>query len=205
MGGSNTLDYSAYASKVTVNLGSATSGLASSSATGIKGGAANGIANIGTVIVGSGNNYLTAVGVTASVSFTALGNGNNILVGGSGANTLTANGSGNNLIIADQGTSLLRGGTGYNLLIGGTTAYDAVFSDLESILQIWETVNSAGTYATAISKLTAASYAYVLSSATVHGNATDALQARAHALDWYFAAQPSEIVGKKPGETDTPC
>jgi hypothetical protein len=135
-GGSNTLDYSAYTSAVTVNLGNGTVGLANSSATGIDHGAANGIANINNVIVGAGNNYLTAVGVTTNVAFTAKGNGNNILVGGSGINTLTASGSGNNILIGDRGTSTISGGTGYNLLIGGYTAYDAVYADLQSILGI---------------------------------------------------------------------
>jgi autotransporter-associated beta strand protein len=204
-GGSNTLDYTAYTSNVMVNLGSATTGLNNSSATAVDGGAANGIANIGTVIVGAGNNYLTAVGVSTNVTFTVNGNGNNILVGGSGSNTLTVLGSGNNVIIADQGTSVLNGGTGYNLLIGGTTNYDGVVAGLNSIRSIWSTVNSASAYATAIKKLTAPAYAYVLSSATVKGNNADTLNAGTHALDWYFAVLASEITGKNPGETITSC
>ena len=140
-GGSNTLDYSAYTGGVTVNLGNATTGLANNSATGVNGGAANGIFNIGAVIVGAGNNYLTAVGDSSSVTFSVTGNGNNILVGGSGTNTLTVNGTGNNIVIGGQGVSTLNGGTGYNLLIGGDTAYDAVFADLQSILNIWKTAH----------------------------------------------------------------
>ena len=142
-GGSNTLDYSAYTSAVTVNLGNATTGLASYSATGINGAAANGIANIDIVIVGAGNNYLTAVGVTTIVSFTATGNGNNILVGGSGTNTLTASGSGDNIVIGDQGASTLNGGTRVQPFDwGDSPANDGVFAALESILGIWKTVNS---------------------------------------------------------------
>jgi len=204
-GGSNTLDYSAFTGGVTVNLGNTTTDLASNSATAIDGGAANGIANIGNVIVGSGNNYLTAVGVTTGVTFTATGKGNNILVGGSGNNTLTVSGSGNNIVIGDQGASTLSGGTGYNLLIGGYTAYDSVYADLESILGIWKTVSSAAKYAQAISKLTALSYAYSLSSATVHSNASDTISAGTHTLDWYFAAMASEITGVNAGETVTLC
>ena len=103
------------------------------------------------------------------------------------------------------GISTINGGTGYNLLIGGYTAYDAVFADLESILSIWKTVNSATKYAQAISKLTASSYAYSLSAATVHGNANDTINAGTHALDWYFVALASEITGEKTGETVTLC
>ena len=204
-GGSNTLDYSAYTSGVTVNLGNATTGLANSSATGVNGGAANGIANISNVVVGAGNNYLTAVGASMSVTFTATGSGSNILVGGSGNNALTASGSGDNILIGDQGTSTLSGGTGYNLLIGGSTAYDAVYADLQSIMSIWKTVTSATKYAQAISKLTASSYAYSLSAATVHGDANDTINAGTHALDWYFVSLASEITGENGGETVTVC
>jgi Ca2+-binding RTX toxin-like protein len=42
------------------------------------------------------------------------------MVGGSRSNTLTASGSGDNILIGDQGGSTINGGTGYNLLIGGT-------------------------------------------------------------------------------------
>jgi autotransporter-associated beta strand protein len=205
MGGSNTLDYSAYTTPVRVNLGSGTSGMASSSATGVDATNAKGISNIGNVIVGSGDNVVSAVGASTAVSFTAKGNGNNILVGGSGTNTLTVTGSGNNVVIGDKGVSAINGGTGYNLLIGGYTAYDAVLSDLQSILGIWATVNSSGSYSSAISSLMAKSYAYSLTSATVHGNASDAIVAGTHALDWYFAALASEITGETSGEVDTPC
>jgi hypothetical protein len=205
MGGSNTLDYSAYNAPVRVNLGHGTSGMASSSATGVDALNANGIANIGTVIAGSGNNVLSAFGATTAVTFTAGGNGNNILLGGSGQNTLTVTGTGNNVIIGEKGASVLSGGTGYNLLIGGNTAYDAVLSDLQSILSIWETVNSAGTYSAAISALMAKSYAYSLTSTTVHGTKNDAIAAGTHNLDWYFAALASEITGATSGEVDTLC
>ena len=148
---------------------------------------------------------LTAVGVTSNVTFTATGNGNNILVGGSGINTLTATGSGNNILIGDHGTSTIVGGTGYNLLIGGYTAYDGVYADLQSILSIWKTVTSTLTYSQAIAKLTASTYAYPLTPANVHGNASDIIEAGTHLLDWYFVALASEITGKNSGETITQC
>jgi hypothetical protein len=204
-GGSNTLDYSAYTGGVTVNLGSGTTDLANDSATGVNGGTADGIANFANVIVGAGNNYLTAVGLTTSVTFTATGTGNNILVGGAGSNTLTASGSGNNIVIGGKGTSAINGGTGYNLLVGGYTAYDIVSADLQSILGIWKTVNSATTYSKAIARLTLATYAYALTAASVHGNAGDTINAGTHLLDWYFATALGEITGETAGETVTLC
>jgi PKD domain len=201
-GGSNTLNYSAYTAGVTVNLGNATVDLANDSATGVYGGAANGIANIGTVVVGAGNNFLTAAGLANNVTFVASGNGNNILVGGAGSNTLTASGTGNNILIGGHGAATINGGTGYNLLIGGFTAYDAIFADLEYILGVWKTVNSAKTYAKAISSLTAASFPFALTSGTVHSVASDQINAGVHLLDWYFAAQASEISGENAGETE---
>jgi hypothetical protein len=202
--GTNTLDYSAY-NAVTVNLGNATTDLPSSSATGVNGGAANGIANINAVIAGSGNNYLTAAGVGTAVSMTVTGNGANILVGGAGSNVLTASGSGDNIIIGGQGTSTINGGTGYNLLIAGSTAYDDTSANLASVLATWKTATSAATYAKAISKLMSASNPVVLSPATVHGNASDTINAGTHALDWYFVVSASEITGQNAGETVTLC
>jgi hypothetical protein len=180
-------------------------GLANSSATGVNGGAANGIFNIGNVIVGAGNNYLTAVGVATSISFKATGNGNNILVGGSGNNSLTAIGTGDNIIIGDHGTSIISGGPGYNLLIGAYTAYDAVYAELESILSLWKKVNSASTYSKAISNLTASSYVYSLTIATVNSIASDTIIAGTHIMDWYFTAASNDIAGENPGETVTLC
>ena len=204
-GGSNTLSYATNTGGVTVNLGNATTGLANSSATGINGGGANGIANISTVVVGGGDNYLTAVGVSTNVTFTATGNGNNILVGGSGNNTLIVSGTGHNMVIGGHGISTLNGGTGHNLLIGGYTAYDAVFADLGSIMNLWKTVNNANSYAQAITTLLASSFAYPLTAATVHSNANDTINAGTHALDWYFVALASAITDQNAGETVTLC
>ena len=204
-GGTNTLDYSNYGSPVTVNLGTGTTGLANNSASAVNGGLANGVANIGAVIAGSGNNYLTAVGSSSSVSLTANGNGNNIIVGGSGSSTLTATGSGNNIIIGDQGTSVINGGTGYNLLIGGTTAYDAVLADLQAILGIWQSVNSSSTFKSTIARLMSTTAAFPLNATTVHGNNTDIINAKKHVLDWYFASLASEIIGSNSGDIDTQC
>jgi adhesin/invasin len=204
-GGTNTLDYSAYLGGVTVNLGNGTTDLANFSATGVNGGAADGVSNISAVIGGAGNNYLTAVGATTDIAFTVTSNGNNILVGGSGSNTLTAAGSGNNIIVGGDGTATISGGTGYDLLIGGTTDYDAVSADLKNILGIWKTVKSATLYTQAISRLTSPTSATSLTATTVHSNASDTITAGTQLLDWYFVASQSEITGEKSGETVTLC
>jgi hypothetical protein len=205
MGDDNTLDYSAYTTPVRVNLGNGMHGMAASSATGVDGTNAKGIADIQNVVVGSGNNVLSALGASFAIGFRVMGNGDNILVGGSGQNTLNVTGSGNNVVIGGIGASTLEGGTGDNLLIGGNTAYDAVLTDLQSILSIWEAAKDAGTYSAAIAALMAKSYAYVLGPATVHGNSSDTIAAGTHGLDWYFAALAREITGETSGEVDTSC
>jgi hypothetical protein len=204
-GGSNSLNYSNTSTTgVTVNLGSATTGLANNSATGIDSGAANGISNIANVSVSAGNNYLTAVGVASSITFTAAGNGNNILVGGSGTNTLTVSGSGDNIVIGDHGNSAIDGGTGYNLLIGGYTDYDGNNANLEGIQSIWDTVKSTATFTTAVNNLkTSATYA--LTAATVFSNSNDTITVGTHKLDWYFAKAVSEIGGEESGDVTTLC
>jgi Ca2+-binding RTX toxin-like protein len=203
--GSNVLDYSAYKTGVTVNLGAGTTDLPVHSATGVAGGAAEGISHFATVLVGDGNNYLTAVGASFDVSFSASGSGNNIMVGGSGVNTLIASGTGNNIVIGGRGASTIYGGSGYNLLVGGYTDFDAASADLQVIGNVWKTVNSATKYAKAVSQLSTLSYAYSLTAATVHGNAGDSIHAGTHALDWYFAALAGALDGDNAGETHMWC
>ena len=190
---------------MTVNLGAGTTDLPARSATGIDGGLANGIANFSSVIVGNGSNFVTAVGVFANVALTAAGNGNNILIGGSGANVLSALGTGNNILVGGQGAAVLSGGSGYNLMIGGWTAYDAVFTDWESIMNTWKSVSSVKSFNKAVSSLSASSAPLALTAATVHGNAADQLNAGVHALDWYFAALANEIDGTNSGDALQLC
>jgi hypothetical protein len=53
--------------------------------------------------------------------------------------------------------------------------------------------------------LTASSYAYALTAASVTGNAGDTINAGTHVLDWYFAAVVNEITGENTGDTFTLC
>jgi hypothetical protein len=61
------------------------------------------------------------------------GSGNNVLLGGDGNDTLYG-GPGNNLLIGGRGADTLRSGAGSNILIGGSTSFDANNKALMSLL-----------------------------------------------------------------------
>jgi hypothetical protein len=128
-GGGDWLDYSAWpgTSSVTVNLVTA-------SATGVAGG----ISNIANVRGGPGNDTLR-------------GNGGNILIGGSGRNILVdaytgSTASGRSLLIGGSGSSTLTAGAAGDILIAGTTSYNASSTAndlaLQSILAEWQSADS---------------------------------------------------------------
>jgi Ca2+-binding RTX toxin-like protein len=125
-GGTNTLDYSAYASSnVLVNL-----------QTGFATGVGGGIANI--------QNAKGATGGPAGSYNILVGNGGNVLTGGNDRR---------NLLIAGPTASTLIGGNGDDILIGGTTTYDAEpgMVSLQAIMAYW--AGSADDYATRVSNL----------------------------------------------------
>jgi hypothetical protein len=108
---------------VTVNL-------VTGSATGVAGG----VSNIANVRGGVGNDTLT-------------GNGGNILIGGAGINVLTdaysgTAASGRSLLIGGTGTSNLTAGSAGDILIAGTTLYNANYAALQSILAEWQSSDS---------------------------------------------------------------
>jgi hypothetical protein len=111
--GFNVLDYSAYTTPVSVNLGAHT-------ATGVGGG----VFNIQGVIGGSGGNTLFS------------GPSGALLIGGTGGNVLVG-GSGRDVLIAGPGSSLLLAGSGEAILIGGTTLWDANVAALSAIMAEW--------------------------------------------------------------------
>ncbi len=130
-GGPDTLDYSAYASAVAVNL-------ATGSATGVAGG----VRNIENVSGGAGNDSLT--GDTADNILKGNGGsdtlsgqaGSDILLGASGADRLNGD-AGRDLIIGGLGADTLNGGAGDDLLIAGTTAFDLSDEALAAIMAEW--------------------------------------------------------------------
>jgi Ca2+-binding RTX toxin-like protein len=107
-GGSNTLDYSAYTTRVEVNLGTG-------SATGIAGGVLHAVGQIDTVIGGQGDN---------------------LLVGGWTKSTLKG-GKGRDVLIGGTGDAQLVAGSGEAILIGGSTAYDSDARALAAIMAEW--------------------------------------------------------------------
>jgi hypothetical protein len=124
-GGGDWLDYSALPATILVTVN-----LVTGSATKVAGG----VSNIANVRGGQGNNTLT-------------GNGGNILVGGGGSNTLVdayagSAASGRSLLIGGTGSSNLTASAAGDILIAGTTSFDANYAALQSILAEWQSADS---------------------------------------------------------------
>jgi hypothetical protein len=141
-GGTNLLDYSAYASSVIVDL-------KTGFATGVNGG----VSNIQNVTGGNGGG--------AGVYNILVGNGGNVLTGGDGRT---------NLLIAGASPSALYGGNEDDILIGGTTAYDTQpgLTSLKAIMNYWSTTSDK--YATRVNHLLKGKGVPVLDHTTVANN-----------------------------------
>jgi hypothetical protein len=172
------LDYSAYATSISVNLATGTA-----SHTG-------GITNIQNVRGGNGTNNLTG---------DAQGN---ILVGGRGAATITG-GSGRSLLIGGNGKDTIRGGSSDDILIGGYTDYDGNNAALMAVFAEWQRTDE--TYSQRISNIRGTTSgglnaSYDLNSTTVHDDgAVDTLTGNA-GLDWFFATSIDKITDLQSGE-----
>jgi hypothetical protein len=116
-GGVNALDYTAYSTTVIVDL-------PLGQATGVFGFNPNGIANIQNVTGGFGGPEW-GPGAPYNV---LVGNGGNVLTGGDGRR---------NLLIAGASASTLQGGNADDVLVGGTTAWDANLFALQQIMLEW--------------------------------------------------------------------
>jgi hypothetical protein len=112
--GGEWLDYSAYASAVSVNLDTG-------QATGVSGG----VQNIQNVVGGAGNDTLIG------------GLRGGILMGGAGTNILKG-GTGRDLLIGGRGGSTITGGGDDDIVIAGTTSFDANEAALASLLAEWQ-------------------------------------------------------------------
>jgi hypothetical protein len=96
----------------------------------------------------TGATNLTVGGTGAAILYggkgggilTATGSGNNVLIGGPGANKLTDNGTGSNILIGGGGPNTIYG-NGNDILLSGTTVYDADtaanHAALDAILSEW--------------------------------------------------------------------
>ncbi|QDU28395.1 Bifunctional hemolysin/adenylate cyclase precursor [Anatilimnocola aggregata] len=176
---------------------------------------------------GAGNNVMDASGFSGTAVLNGLG-GNDILFGGSGDDWLTGGTSddivvgnaGNDTLVGNAGRDLLIGGTGADngeadlippgidggggddLLIAGTTSYDANIAALTAIMAEWTSGNN---YATRVNNLrqgTGANGAYVLrvagdsglGAATVFDDDDiDNLRGQA-GLDWFFANSLEDLL-----------
>lgn len=176
---------------------------------------------------GAGNNIIDASGFSGAAVLSGLngndflfgGSGNDWLSGGDGHDVLVGNG-GNDTLAGNAGRDLIIGGTGADngetdlvpvgidggggddLLIAGTTAYDADLSALMAIMAEWTSGNS---YATRVSNLrngTGLNGGNVLRVAGDAGagpttvfddDAVDNLRGQA-GLDWFFANVLEDIL-----------
>jgi Ca2+-binding RTX toxin-like protein len=194
-GGTDTLDYAAYTSGVTVNL-------ATGAATGASGGA-NSIENV--------------TGGLAGDSLT--GNaGSNVLRGGDGADSVQGldgadlllgeadndrldGGGGRNVLIGGRGSDLLQGGPDDDLLIGGTTAFDADDPTLLAILEEWKRTDRA--YLERVKNLRQGgglNGSAVLDATTVFEDGDKDELAGGAGLDWFFIHAGDSITDLAAGE-----
>jgi hypothetical protein len=174
IGGHNWLDYSAWTSALTANLGGGSASGVAGSVTGIQ-----------NVVGGTGNDMLTG------------GASGGILIGGAGTDTITA-GTGRSILIGDAGSDQLTAGASGDILIGGSTSYDAPASRaaLVAVLAEWQRTDinytsrvtdiRNGTGLTGGNKL-------AWSTNVLDDGASNALTGNAAAsgneLDWFFANQ----------------
>jgi hypothetical protein len=99
------------------------------------------------------------------------GSGPSIVEGGSGTNTITG-GSGRDVLLAGLGKSTIQAGSGDALVIGGTTAFDAIDAALQAILNEWNSADSESMRMTKLSNgsITAAAMSVALNASTVYSN-----------------------------------
>lgn len=183
--GENTVDYSEYASAVTVNLNTG-------SATGIGGG----LTNFRNAIGGAGADQLTG-NTLANILLGGAGGdtligggGNDVLVGGTGNDRLIG-GVDRSVLIGGRGADAVFGGAAGDLLIAGSTSYDSNRAALAAILAEWARADL--DYNTQVSHLRGESAGGLngtiwLSRATVRDDATADSVLGGAGLDWFWAS-----------------
>ena len=172
-GGMDWLDYSSFATPVTVNL-------ATGAATSIQGGVSN-VQNVR--------------GAAGAVTNTLTGNSQgNILIGGEGNDTLIG-GSGRSILIGGNHTDTITGGSGDDIIIGGETLLDNNNTALITIFIEWR--SKTDNAATRIAKIRAGlSYGggslAAFSSTTVTTDGTSTLTGGA-GNDWFWSGPQGKI------------
>jgi hypothetical protein len=211
LGGSDTLDYSAYTTRVNIHL---ILGLA----TGTGSGGTVTISTIENAIGGSAGDSFVGddsdnifLGNGGDDSFTARG-GDDIVVGGDGDDTIRDDGlppagvTERNLLIGGRGADTIRGNSfKEELVIGGSTAFDANLSALRSILAEWK---SAAPIATRVAHLRGtlpgglnggSLLKFGGANATVFDDAIADIITAGTGLDWFFASAVDDT-DREPGD-----
>ncbi len=120
------------------------------------------------------------------------GSGNNILLGGSG-NDLIVGGTSRDILIAGEGLDSVYGMGNDDILIGGSTAYDADQASLQQILNVW---NSSSSYNDRVTAIRAGNGVPKLDSTTVMDDSAKDFLFGGAGLDLFFSMSPDRIFGK---------
>jgi Ca2+-binding RTX toxin-like protein len=151
--GRDTLDFSAAAAGVTLNLG-LDAGQVQTLTT-----AGDTLAITGTADIVNGTAFADSITGNAADNrlFGGAGNdtlaggdGNDVLIGGDGNDTLDGQ-NGNDLLVGGTGSDVLQGSAGDDILIGGQTTYDSNLPALDGIMAEW---TGTGTYAQRVAHVT---------------------------------------------------
>ena len=127
------------------------------------------------------------------------GSGPTVEVGGTGKSFLEG-GQGRNLLIAGQGNGHLKGHGQGDILIGGSTDFDANEGALSAIMAEWASANS---YATRVNNLRTgggANGAFTLDSASVIDDGLTDLLRGDGGLDWFLFGSGDKVKDRSSGE-----
>jgi Ca2+-binding RTX toxin-like protein len=104
------------------------------------------------------------------------------------------------ILMAGSGTATVNGGSGNDILIGGTSSFDSSYSALDSLLAEWQSSKS---YSQRISDLKNGGGLNgtntLVANTTVHGGGADTLVGKGP-NDWFFEFANDTILGFVPGE-----
>jgi hypothetical protein len=187
-GSTNTLDFSARTTPVSVNLLTDTS-----TSIGV-------VLNFQNVFGGAGDDTI----IGSALANNLQGNGGNDIEVGDGGNDVIGGGAGNDVEIGGLGLDTLDGGAGDDLIVGGTTLYDANTAALQAIMNEWA---SANTYATRVNTIRIGGglvgpniLRATAPGQTVFDDGVTDTETGDGGNDWYFTAAPDPFPVLDPGE-----